>query len=57
MIIFIYFFFKELIIVEMSEISLNKFEKEGRVIELHKEGKLSVISQKMFICLLHLYLN
>jgi|GEM_PF-879516 len=39
MIVFINFFFKELIIAEMSEIHLNKFEKEEKVIELHKEGK------------------
>jgi hypothetical protein len=39
MIVFINFFFKELIIAEMSEISLNKFEKEKKVIELHEEGK------------------
>jgi hypothetical protein len=39
MISFNNFFFHELIIIELSEISLNKFEKEERVIELHKEGK------------------
>ena len=32
------FFFKNHI-VGMSEIPLNKFEKEKRVIEFHKEGK------------------
>jgi hypothetical protein len=43
MIVFNNLFFKELIIAAMSEISLSKYEKEERVIELHKEGiKLSV---------------
>jgi hypothetical protein len=39
MIVFNNLFFKELIIAAMSEISLSKYEKEERVIELHKEGK------------------
>jgi transposase len=37
--IFNNFFFKELIITEMSEISLNKFEKEKVVIRMYVEGR------------------
>ena len=37
---FINFFFQELIIAEMSEIPLNKFEKRDLILRLLKEGKI-----------------
>ena len=37
----------------MTQIILNKFEKEKRVIELHLQGKIKRL-QKKFICLLEI---